>query len=374
VATTRHILPATNNQYSLSMPGPLRTTLLKAAIVLLTAAIFALDAFTSMDSAIAVMYVVAVLATVHLWPRHVLAVTALCLVLTVAAHLITGWFGVVNSSLARCAVSLAAIGISGYLAHAGAQATARLLQREESLRLSRMQLAHVTRVTTLGELAASIAHEVNQPLAAISANGEAALRWLRRRQPDPQEVEQALQRMLADTCRASEVIRRIRALAQRGESTFARVDLAGIVHDCAALLQRELASHGATLAVDVADGLPPVAGDRVQLQQVLINLLMNGMQAMEPRGGTLRLTAAPLHHLAGGGVRIAVTDEGPGIPDNQCGRLFEPFYTTKPDGMGMGLPICRSIIEAHGGRIAAVPGGPGATLEITLPASREAAA
>ncbi|WBS00392.1 ATP-binding protein [Pseudoduganella sp. SL102] len=356
------------------MPGTLRSALLKAAIVLLTAAIFALDALTSMDSAIAVMYVVVVLATVHVWPTRVLAVTALCLVLTATAHLVTSWFGVVNSSLARCAVSLAAIGISGYLAHAGAQATARLLQREESLRLSRMQLAHVTRVTTLGELAASIAHEVNQPLAAISANGEAALRWLRRQQPDPQEVEHALQRMLADTCRASEVIRRIRALAQKGEATFAPVDLAGIIHDCAALLQRELASHGATLVVEVADGLPPVPGDRVQLQQVLINLLMNGMQAMEPRGGTLRLVAAALPSTHGDGVRIAVTDQGPGIPDDQCGRLFEPFYSTKPDGMGMGLPICRSIVEAHAGRIAAVPGGPGATLEVTLPGYRQAAA
>ncbi|HEX8604071.1 MAG TPA: two-component sensor histidine kinase, partial [Pseudoduganella sp.] len=162
------------------MPDTLRAALPKAAIALLTAAIFALDALTSMDSAIAVMYVVVVLATVHVWPQRILSVTALCLVLTLAAHLVTGWFGVHNSSLARCAVSLAAIGISGYLAHAGAQATARLLQHEESLRNSRMQLAHVTRVTTLGELAASIAHEVNQPLAAISANGEAALRWLRR--------------------------------------------------------------------------------------------------------------------------------------------------------------------------------------------------
>ena len=356
------------------MPGPLRSALLKAAIVLLAAAIFALDALTSMDSAIAVMYVVVVLATVHVWPRRVLAVTAACLMLTLAAHLITGWFGIVNSSLARCAVSLAAIGISGYLAHAGAQATARLLQREESLRLSRMQLAHATRVTTLGELAASIAHEVNQPLAAISANGEAALRWLRRQQPDPQEVEHALRRMLDDTCRASEVIRRIRALAQKSEATFAPVELAGIVHDCVALLQRELASHGARLAVDVADDVPPVAGDRVQLQQVLINLLMNGMQAMEPHGGTLRLSVAPLDRPDGNGVRIAVADEGPGIPEDCYGRLFEPFYSTKPDGMGMGLPICRSIVEAHGGRIAAVPGGPGATLEITLPACRKVAA
>lgn len=355
------------------MPGSLRAVLSKAAIVLLTAAIFALDAFTSMDSAIAVMYVVVVLATVHVWPRQILSVTALCLLLTLTAHLVTSLFGVHNSSLARCAVSLAAIGISGYLAHAGAQATARLLQREESLRNSRMQLAHVTRVTTLGELAASIAHEVNQPLAAISANGEAALRWLRRQQPDPQEVEHALQRMLANTCRASEVIRRIRALARKSDATFAQVDLAGIVHDCAALLQRELASHGATLLVDVADGLPPVAGDRVQLQQVLINLLMNGMQAMEPRGGTLWLSLAPAS-MTGGGVRITVTDEGPGIPEDGCGRLFEPFYSTKQDGMGMGLPICRSIVETHGGRIAAVPGSPGATLEITLPAYREATA
>jgi C4-dicarboxylate-specific signal transduction histidine kinase len=353
------------------MPPSLRAALLKTVIVLLATAIFAIDAFTPLDSAIAVMYVTVVLATVHAWPRHVLAVTGLCLALTLAAHLITGWFGVVNSSLARCAVSLAAIGTSGYLAHAGAQATARLLQREESLRHSRMQLAHVTRVTTLGELAASIAHEVNQPLAAISANGEAALRWLRRAQPEPQEVEHALQRMLADTCRASEVIRRIRALARKGDASFGPVDVADIARDCAALLQRELASHGATLLLAVADGLPPVNGDRVQLQQVLINLLMNGMQAMEPRGGTLTLSAS----REDGHVRLAVADEGPGIPEDGGGRLFEPFYSTKPDGMGMGLPICRSIVEAHGGRIAALPGTPGrrgATIEITLPARGEA--
>ncbi|WP_338762534.1 ATP-binding protein [Massilia sp. METH4] len=354
------------------MPGSLRATLQKTVIVLLTVAIFAIDAFTPLDSAIAVMYVTVVLATAHLWPRHILAVTGLCLGLTLAAHFITGWFGVVNSSLARCAVSLAAIGTSGYLAHVGARATARLLQREESLRLSRQQLAHVTRVTTLGELAASIAHEVNQPLAAISANGEAALRWLRRPQPEPREVEHALQRMLSDTCRASEVIRRIRALARKGDASFAPVDVTDMVRDCAALLQRELASHGATLVLDIADGLPPVGGDRVQLQQVLINLLMNGMQAMAPRGGTLTLAAG----RQGDGLRIAVSDEGPGIPDDQAGRLFEPFYSTKPDGMGMGLPICRSIVDAHGGRIAALPSRPdrrGATIEITLPASREAA-
>ncbi|TWI40976.1 phospho-acceptor domain-containing protein [Pseudoduganella flava] len=346
------------------MPATLRPALLKPVIVLLAAAIFAIDAFTPLDSAIAVMYVVVVLATVLAWPRHVLAVTGICLVLTVAAHLCSTWFGIVNSSLARCAVSLAAIGISGYLAHAGARATARLLEREESLRHSRAQLAHATRVTTLGELAASIAHEVNQPLAAISANGEAALRWLRRDPPDPDEVRHALERMLADTERASEVISRIRALARRGEPQVAPVDLGGVARDCAALLQRELASHGTALALDIAAGLPPVRGDRVQLQQVLINLLMNGMQAMAPHGGQLRLTVAP----AGAGVRIAVTDQGPGIPTHEVGRLFEPFYSTKEDGMGMGLPICRSIVESHGGRIAALPGGSGATLEITLPA------
>lgn len=353
------------------MPGTLRTVLLKPLIVLLTIAIFVVDAFTALDSAIAVMYVTVVLATVHAWPRRVLAVTAMCMLLTVTAHLLTNALGIAHSSVSRCFVSLAGIGISGYLAHAGQRATERLLQREESLRLSHAQLAHVTRVTTLGELAASIAHEVNQPLAAMSANGEAALRWLRRDPPDIGEVRESLERILADTTRASEVIRRIRSLARKSDPQYAPVDLAEVAHDCAALLHRELAAHGAQLALRLADAVPPVLGDRVQLQQVLINLLMNGMQAMEPRGGALRLV---VERAAQQTVRISVADEGPGIPEHQAGRLFEPFFSTKQDGMGMGLPICRSIVETHGGRIAAVQGGTGATIEITLPAVQEARA
>lgn len=345
-----------------------RSPLPRIALVALAMAIFFIDAFTPLDIAIAVLYVVVVLLSAHAWPRQgVLATTVVCMGLTVTAYLASHSMIFSGPASGRCLVSLAAIGITGFLALAGQAATAGLLEREESLRRSRVQLAHVTRVTTLGELAASIAHEVNQPLAAISTNGDACLRWIDRAEPDMEEARAAITRMLSDTRRASDVIRRIRALARRSDPQQLPLDLNEVAGEAAALVQRELASHNVALTLDLGAGLPSVLGDRVQLQQVIINLLINGMQAMSARGmGQLRLETVA---SGDGGVLLSVSDTGPGIAPEDAGRLFEAFYTTKADGMGMGLPICRSIIEAHGGRIAAVARpAPGATLQFTLPA------
>jgi len=468
-----------------------------AGVVLLTLAIFVVDAFTALDIAIAVLYVVVVLCATSVWSRRgVLLTGAACVTLTVGAFLLThhDW---ASSPMARCLVSVAAISITTMLALAGMAATDALRHRSESLRLSeaflastqrisrtssfrfqapggdmywsdeaariygidlgvtpthemvrerthpddlhllaavveqadrgepalelrhrlrmpdgtvkhvhmiarlaavhggryeylgalmdvsaaheaaealhrtQAQLAHATRVTTLGELAASIAHEVNQPLAAVSTNGNACLRWLNRPEPDLLEARLALDRILQDTQRASEVIKRIRALARKGESQRLPLDLNALLRDTAGLVQRELSNHRIALELRLAPSLPPVEGDAVQLQQVVINLLMNAMQAIDGAGPDRlrrqqRIVVST--RLRDERVEAEVADTGPGLSAVQAGRLFEAFYTTKADGMGMGLAICRSIVDAHGGRIHAVAhDGPGATLSFSLP-------
>jgi PAS domain S-box-containing protein len=244
---------------------------------------------------------------------------------------------------------------------------------EQALHRSQVQLAHATRVTMLGELAASIAHEVNQPLAAISTNGEACLRWLNRPQPELDEARATVTSILEASARARDVIKRIRALARRSDPTYAELDLNAVVEESVDMVRRELNNHHVALMLGLTPDLPPANGDRVQLQQVLINLLMNAIQAMAVcRPGQAVLTLQTQRDAAGA-LQVSVSDSGPGIPSSAVPRLFEAFYSTKEDGMGMGLPICRSIIENHGGRIwvkQPAPDSPvaGATILFTLPA------
>ncbi|MBP0495175.1 PAS domain-containing sensor histidine kinase [Pararoseomonas indoligenes] len=213
-------------------------------------------------------------------------------------------------------------------------------------------LAHAARVATLGELTASIAHEVNQPLAAVTANGDAALRWLRRPVPDLDEVEAAIRRVIEEGRRASEIIARTRALATKGTTKRALFDPNGMIEDAAALVRRQVASLGAELRLDLAPALPPVLADRVQLQQVVINLVVNAAQAMlqGPEGPRLVVVASGER---AGTVVVEVSDTGPGIGEEAVPRLFEAFYTTKASGMGMGLSVSRTIVESHGGWIRA---------------------
>lgn len=238
---------------------------------------------------------------------------------------------------------------------------------EDGLHRARSELAHVARVATLGELTASIAHEVNQPLAAVVTNGEACLRWLAREVPDLAQARSSVEHMIKNGQRASEVVRRLRALSRKADPNYAAVSLVDVVNDVALLVGRELIAHRVTLAVNGPAELW-VNGDRVQLQQVVMNLLMNGIQAMDgvhdrPRQLTVDLSAASE------GALLVVSDKGPGIDAETMGRLFDAFYTTKTDGMGMGLSISRSIVEAHGGRIWATNGeGAGARLHVSLPA------
>jgi PAS domain S-box-containing protein len=249
-------------------------------------------------------------------------------------------------------------------------AAVRADQAEEALRKVQTELAHITRLTTLGELTASIAHEVNQPLAAIVTNGDACLRWLGRDVPQLDEARGAVKRMISDSNRAAEVIGRVRALAKKTDVPKVPLPINGVIEEIILLLQPEVLSHRALLRLELGSELPLVLADRIQLQQVIINLVMNGMEAMAPvtdRPRELKI----LSRREADQVFVAVQDSGVGIDPEQVHRLFNSFFTTKPSGMGMGLSICRSIIEAHGGKLwASCNAGAGATFQFTLPANR----
>ncbi len=242
------------------------------------------------------------------------------------------------------------------------------VRESEALQEAQAELAHVTRVMTLGELTASIAHEVNQPLAAIVADANASLNWLAASPPDLGSVREALEAIVKDGHRASEVIQRVRQLVRKTSPQKARLDVNDVIRDVVPLIGTEMRSHEVSLRIDLAPALPPVLADRVQLQQVLINLVMNGIEAMafiDGRSRELVICSQPGddYHVV-----VAVQDAGVGIDAQKADQLFSAFYTTKPDGMGMGLSISRSIIEAHGGRLWATPNPDhGATFHFALP-------
>jgi len=250
-------------------------------------------------------------------------------------------------------------------------ATIRADHAEEALRKAQAELAHVTRVTMLGELTASIAHEVNQPLSAVIANADACLRWLDREPSDLAAARRSVEWVISDGNRASEVIKRVRALANKTDLERVPLDLNDVVREVIALVQRELFSRRVSLRTELAPAPPMILGDRVQLQQVIINLVMNGIEAMEgndqPRELVVRSRRDEAH-----GMLLSVTDSGVGISDDDADRLFKAFFTTKSGGLGMGLSICRSIVEAHGGRLSASRNeGPGATFQFVLPLHQE---
>jgi PAS domain S-box-containing protein len=238
---------------------------------------------------------------------------------------------------------------------------------EEAMRKAQAELAHVARVTTLGEMAASIAHEVDQPLSGVLINATASLRFLTGPAQNLEEVRDGLQAIARDGRRASDVIGRIRALARRATTEKGLLDMNDVVSEVVALAEGEARRTHATVRTETAAGLPRIVGDRVQLQQVVLNLLMNGLDAMHnvaDRPRSLVITTAP---EANDRVHVAVRDSGSGIDPQIAQRLFDAFYTTKPDGMGMGLSISRSIVEQHGGRLWAEPNdGPGATFHFTV--------
>lgn len=239
---------------------------------------------------------------------------------------------------------------------------------EQGLARARAELAQVMRASTLGELAASIAHEVNQPLAAIVANGHASLRWLNARPPNEAEARSAVDRIIRDANRAGDVITRIRRFLQRGDMQRDVLDMNVVVADVLALVRAEAQARRVNLRFAPEPVQPAVAADRVQVQQVLLNLVMNALEAMSRGNGFVRHVVITLSPQGDEALQVNVCDNGPGIDPAVQGALFDPFQTTKPGGMGMGLAISRSIVEAHGGRLwVAHNQGPGVTFSFTLP-------
>ena len=246
---------------------------------------------------------------------------------------------------------------------------------EQEALLLRQEIAHAGRVSTMGQLAASLAHEINQPLGAILRNAEAAELYLQQPAPDLDEVRAILADIRADDERAGSVIDRMRGLLKRQTLDKRRLDVRTLVGEVVALVRVDAATRQVTVDVDVPADLPQVQGDRVHLQQVLLNLILNGMDALNGASPENRWVSVAVRHDGAHTVEIAVADAGPGIPAATLPQIFEPFFTTKPNGMGMGLAISRTIVEAHGGRIwAENKNGRGARFRFTLPTTEGTAA
>jgi len=235
-----------------------------------------------------------------------------------------------------------------------------------------MELARINRVTEMGQLAASIAHEINQPLTAVVTNGEACLRWLQRDQPDLDEACAAVQRVVREGRRASDVLARIRGLVQRVPAALTPLPLQETIEEVLLLVRAEARRQHIAVHTVFGDEVPPVLGDRVQVQQVLLNLVRNSMEAMRAVVDRPRALHVQTQRHALGGVLVSVQDTGIGLRAEEVEKMFEPFFSTKPGGMGMGLRISRAIVEAHGGQLWAIPNDEhGATFLFTLPTGAE---
>jgi len=236
------------------------------------------------------------------------------------------------------------------------------------LALAQAQIARIARITTMGELAASLAHELNQPLGSIVMSGDACLRWLSAKPPNLDEVREAVEAIIRDGTRASAVLVRTRGLLRRGERLRERLDINDVIREVVALSDNELRRNRVSLRTDLPGNLPPIVVDRVLLEQVMLNLTMNAIEAMRAVSDRARVLRIRTEKQPSGNIFVFVQDSGVGVDPKHASRIFEAFYTTKAEGIGMGLTISRSIIEAHGGRLWAIANdGPGSTFCFTLP-------
>jgi two-component system sensor kinase FixL len=279
-------------------------------------------------------------------------------------------FGTVGAERARSDELIEQLHLLGEIF---ANALARKQGELEAQRL-RQDLTHIGRVSALGELTASLAHELNQPLTAILSNAQVAERLLAAAAPNLEEVREILRDIVMDDRRATEVIRRLRALVKKGDLEFVPLDLNELVREVARLMQSDAISRGIPLSLELAADVPTVRGDRVQLQQVVLNLVLNGLDAMHESGAGQRTLIIRTARDGADAVAVSVQDAGTGIDEKNVDQLFHPLFTTKTEGLGMGLAIARTIVDAHGGRLSAANNvTAGATFQFSVPVSREGA-
>jgi len=344
--------------------GPLRSrfALRLALLGVLLTCVFVVDTVTDREIAVAVFYVGVILVGIGMLPkRGVAALACACVVLTVVSLLLSS-HGSRESGLANAVISISAIAITTYLG-------LRLVTAVAAVHESRAELARVARQSRLGELAASIAHELNQPLAAIAASGNAALNWMDREPPNLQRAHASVERIVSDANRASDVVARVRGLVTGAAPQREPLSINSVIGEAVELARHEMDRRDITLRLDLADNLPTIWADPIQLQQVVANLLVNAIEAMHQ-------TPSPERELSiasctsSGAIVIAVTDSGIGLSSEAETRLFDAFWTSKQDGLGIGLTISRAIIEAHSGRIWATPRSTGTTVQFSLPFGR----
>lgn len=326
--------------------------------------IFILDTITDVEIAFAVLYVgVILLAVRFLSKRGVRVLATICIFLTILSFCLTS-SGIWGAGIWNCLISLSAIGIAAYLA-------LKIVDAEAAIHESHAQLARIARITSLGELAASIAHEVNQPLAAIATTANACRRWLDAHPPNVDKARQSADRIVHDANRASEVVARVRRWAEGQPALKEKLDLNKSIYEALSLAQQEIVGRNISLHLHLENQLPPVFVDPVQIQQVIANLLLNAIEAML-EGPSYNRQLEVTSRSESGKVLVAVADTGVGIPGDALDRPFDAFWTTKEKGIGIGLSISRSIIEAHGGRIWAMPNvNTGAVFQFTLPIEEE---
>jgi len=332
------------------------------ALALLIAAVFLIDTVTDLEIAVAVLYVVVVLLAARLLHvRGVLLTSVACIAATLLSYRLQSKDGASQTSLVNCVLSLVATAATTYLS----VAIKRVANAE---RQARTELANVVRMASLAQLSASIAHEINQPLAAIAASGNAALRWLAATPPNIGRAQEAVDSVVSDATRGGEIVRRIRSLAGGAAAPTEPLDLNEVVLEVVGLMQGDLRARRISLRPLLSGTLPPIAGHRVQLQQIMINLIANAGDAIDANPASDREIVVATAQRAPGTVQLTIRDDGVGFDAAKAAQVFDAFYTTKEGGMGLGLAISRTLVEAHGGKIWAEPRHPGAVLNVTLPA------
>lgn len=369
------MLPLTHQPMSAPTPFRLhpstraRRTVIALVLLLVMATIFVVDTVTEYAVAAPVFHTAVILVAVRWFsPRTVIAMALGCIALTVLSFWLTPT-GNYRVGLVNTGISTLAIAITAYLG-------LKMVAAQAAAHAAQAQLLQITRATSLGALTASIAHEVNQPLAAIVTSSQAGQRWLNHQPPQHEKVQQALQRILSDAERASNVITRIRGMARGEAPQRQRFVLEAAVREMVQLSHSALEQRGIALHWDFAPNLPPAWADRIQIQQVVGNLLLNAIDAINevhpsPAAPEITLTA---RRLGDDQLQLTLTDCGLGLSAATQSHLFDAFWTTKEQGMGLGLTICRGMVEAHGGRIWAEPrsdGQRGTQFHISLPAAQE---